>query len=84
MQININIRLAYLLVFWTRRYYIVHQDWHQFGHSMHSCGVRPVLGGTAYGLSLGLGLLHPLSCYRVYDVENSELVSSWCLLEVCV
>lgn len=51
---------------------------------MHSCGIRPILGGTAYGLSLGLGLFHPLSRYRVYDVENSKLVSARSLLEVCV
>jgi hypothetical protein len=49
---------------------------------MHSGGICPVLGCTANGLTLGLGLLHPLSCYRVYDVENSKLVSSRCLLEV--
>lgn len=73
---------AYLLIFWTRRYYVVHQDWHQFGHSMHSGGIRPVPGGAAYGLSLGLSLLHPLACYRVYNVENSKLVSSWRPLEV--
>jgi hypothetical protein len=38
---------------------------------MHTSGKGAILGGAAYGLALGLGLVHPLAGYRVYDVENS-------------
>lgn len=42
------------------------------------------MGGEANRLSLGLGLVHPLASYRVYDVEYSQLVRAWCFLEVKV
>jgi hypothetical protein len=29
-------------------------------------------------------LVYPLSCYRVYDIEDSKFVCTRCLLEVCV
>lgn len=38
---------------------------------MHTGGKGAILGSTSYGLSLSLGLVHPLAGYRVYDVENS-------------
>lgn len=73
---------AYLLIFGRRRDDVVHQRRHQLGHSIHSCRGCPVLRGATYGLSLGLGLVHPFARYRVYDVEYSQLVCSWCFLEM--
>lgn len=54
---------AYLLVLGSRRDNIVHQDGQQFSYSMHACSKCAILGSAAYGLSLGLGLVHPLAGY---------------------
>jgi hypothetical protein len=51
---------------------------------MHAGSICAIWSGAANGLSLGFGLVHPLSCYRVYDIENSQLVSPGGLLEVSV
>lgn len=51
---------------------------------MNSGSVCAVLRRAVYCLSLGLCLLEPLAGYRVYDVENPQLVCTGRLLEVCV
>lgn len=39
-------------------------------------GIRP---RSLPGLSSGI---YPLSSYRVYDIEHTQLVGAWCLLEM--
>ncbi len=73
---------AYLLIFWCRSDDIVHQDGHQFSHSMNSGCEGPVRSGAVNGLSLNLGLVQPFASYIVYDVEYSKFVSGRCFLEM--
>lgn len=49
---------------------------------MHASGKSAVLGRAADCLACLPGLFHPFSCYRVYDVENTELMGSGCTLEM--
>lgn len=75
---------AYLLLLWGGLQDVIHQNGHEFRHSVDASGVGSILGRAVYCLCLGLCLLQPFSGYRVYDVEYSQLVCSWCLLEVGV
>ena len=53
-------------------------------YSVDAGCVRSILGCAVYFLALGLCLLEPFSSYRVYDVKDTQLVSSRSLLEVRV
>ncbi len=64
--------------------YVIHQYWHELRHSVDAGRKGAILGRAVYGLVVGLGLVQPLSGYRVYDVEHSQLVCSRRFLEVCV
>jgi hypothetical protein len=75
---------AYLLILGCCGNYIVHQYWQQFLYSMDACTKGAILGGCAYGLTAGLCLLSPFASYRVYDVENAQLVSCRSFLEMSV
>lgn len=79
-----KIKDAYLLFLWGGLQDIIHQYGHQFRYSVNTSGIGSILGRAVYCLSLSLGLFEPFPGYRVYDVEYSQLVCSWCLLEVCV
>lgn len=73
---------AYLLFLGGRLQDVIHQNGHEFRHSVDSSGIGSIRGRAVYCLCLGLGLFEPFPCYRVYDVEYSQLVCSRCLLEV--
>lgn len=75
---------AYLLIFWGGCYDIIHEYGKQLSHSSYSSSESAIWSTTARCLSTLLGLVYPLSCYRVYDIEDSKFVCSGCLLEVCV
>lgn len=80
----IHSQYAYLVFCWTRLNNVIHQDGHQFGHSVYASSICSVRGRAAYCLPLLLCLLHPLAGYRVYDVKNSQFVCCGCLFEVGV
>lgn len=63
---------------------VIHQHRHELRHSVYSSSFSPIRGRTVYCLALGLSLLKPFPSYRVYDVQNTQLVCSWCLFKVCV
>lgn len=65
---------AYLLIFWGGCYDIIHEYGQQLSHSSHTSGEGAVGSTTTRCLSILLGLVYPLSGYRVYDVEDSKLV----------
>jgi len=72
---------AYLVILWGSSNDVVHQCGHQLSHLVHTGGGRSIPSGWADGLAFCLGHIHPLPCYRVYDVENSQLVCCRGLLE---
>lgn len=73
---------TYLLVFGRRRDDVVHQDGHEFRHSVDASGEGAIWRGAADGLALLLRLLQPFAGYRVYNVEHAELVGARSFLEV--
>lgn len=73
---------AYLLVVGRRRDDVVHHHGDQHSYSMHACSKGPVWCRRAGRLSLGLRLIQPFPCYRVYDVEYSQFMCAGRLLEV--
>lgn len=81
---RVIIKYAYLLFFGGGLHDVIHQNGHEFCHSVDASGVGSIRGRAVYCLCLGLGLLEPFPGYRVYDVEYPQLVCSWCLFEVCI
>jgi hypothetical protein len=51
---------------------------------MDASGVCPILCRAIDGLAMLLCLIDPLASYGIYDIEHSQFVSSWRLLEVSV
>ena len=49
---------------------------------MNTSSEGSVLSRTVYWLTSTLGLLRPLSSYRIYNVEYAKLVSSRSFLEM--
>jgi hypothetical protein len=80
---RVIVKYAYLLLFGGGLQDVIHQNRHEFCHSVDASGVGSIRGRAVYCLRLRLGLLEPFSGYRVYDVEYPQLVCSRCLLKVC-
>jgi len=75
---------AYLLIFGSRVDDIVHQYGEKLSHSSHTGSKCAIRSTTTRQLTDLAGLVYPLSGYRVYDIQNPQLVCSWCFLEMCV
>jgi hypothetical protein len=75
---------AYLVILWGGCNDVVHQCGHQLSHSVHTSGWRAIPSGRADGLAFCFGHIHPFPGYRVYDVENAQLVCCRGLLEMGV
>lgn len=75
---------AYLLFLGGGLKNVIHQDGHEFRYSMNSSGIGAILCRAVYWLALRLCLLEPFPGYRVYYVENPQLVCSGSLLKMCV
>lgn len=76
--------LSYLLIFGGRCSDVVHEDGQQFSHSGHTSSKSPIRGSAAWLLTCLSGLIYPLACYRIYNIQNSQFVCRRCLLEVRV
>lgn len=75
---------AYLLVVGSSVYDVSQEHRQKFGHSIHASSESTVWGTTTGCLTSLAGLVYPLSGYRVYNIEYSQLVCSWCFLEMGV
>ena len=75
---------AYLLIFGSRVDDVVHQHGEKLSHSSHTGSKCAIRSTTTRQLTDLAGLVYPLSGYRVYDIQNPQLVCSWCFLEMCV
>lgn len=75
---------AYLLIFGSRVDDVVHQYGEKLSHSSHTGSKCAIRSTTTRQLTDLAGLVYPLSGYRVYDIQNPQLVCSWCFLEMCV
>lgn len=76
--------LTYLLIGRGGVYDISHQNREEFGHSSNTSS-KGSIGRRASKRLAGLAcLIYPLSSYRVYDVEYSQLLISWRFLEMCI
>lgn len=73
---------AYLLISGSRLYNVVHQDWKKFFYSIDTCSICTIRCRAVYGLSSSLGLYHPFSSYRVYDVKYAQFVRPRGLFEM--
>lgn len=73
---------AYLLIVGCVVYDIGHQNWQEFSHSIDTSGEGAIGCGVARRLSSLASSFYPLSGYRVYDVEYSQLVGARGLLEM--
>ena len=62
---------AYLLIFWSGVYDVVHQYREKLSHSSHASSKCAVRSTTTRQLSGLAGLVYPLSGYRVYNVQYS-------------
>jgi hypothetical protein len=71
-----------LLLFGGGLQNVIHQNRHEFCHSVDASGIGSIRSRAVYCLRLRLGLLEPFSGYRVYDVEYPQLVCSRCLFEM--
>ena len=63
-----TLALAYLLIFRSGIYDIIHQYREQLSHSSHACSERAIRSTTTGKLTDLAGLVYPLSGYRVYDI----------------
>jgi hypothetical protein len=75
---------AYLLIFGSRVDDVVHQYGEKLSHSSHTGGKCAIGSTTTRQLTDLAGLVYPLSGYRVYDIQDPQLVCSWCFFEMCV
>lgn len=73
---------AYLLLIRSVLNNIIHQHGHEFRYAVDACGVCAVWGSAVYCLALGFCRLQPFPGYRVYDVEDAQLVCRRRFLEV--
>lgn len=80
---RVIVSFAYLLFFRGGLQDVIHQNRHEFCHSVDASGIGSIRGRAVNCLCLCLGLLEPFPGYRVYDVEYPQLVCSRCLFEVC-
>lgn len=80
---RVIVKYAYLLLFWGGLQDVIHQNGHEFCHSIDTSSVGSIRGRAVYCLRLRLGLLKPFPGYRVYDVEYPQLVCSRRFFEVC-
>ena len=79
-----NIERSYLLIFGSGAENIIHEHREEFSYSSDTSGEGAIRATTSCGLSRFLGLVYPGSSHRVYNIEYSQLVCAWCLLEVSV
>ena len=79
---RVIVRYAYLLFFRGGLQNVIHQNRHEFCHSVDTSGIGSIRGRAVNSCSLGFGLLEPFAGYRVYDVKNPQLVCSRRLLEM--
>lgn len=73
---------AYLLIVGCIVYNVGHQRGQEFSHPVDSSGESAIGCGSARRLSSLASSFYPLSGYRVYDVEYSQLVGARGLLEM--
>ena len=72
------------MIFGSRIDDVVHQYGKKLSHSSHTGGKCTVRSTATRQLSRLAGLVYPLSGYRVYDIQNSQLVCARCFLEMCI
>lgn len=75
---------AYLLFSRGILNYVIHQDRKQLRYSMDTSGVCPILCRAIDRLAMLFRQIDPFASYGIYDIEYSQFMSCWSLLEVSV